>query len=1496
MLNILKKTLLITVSVMFMAAPAFATEWTVDAAGSDPDFFLDLTTAFATLDGYVGDHNIVILEGDYSDEGLWVPANITSVVGEGKDLVTFTGGGSDFFLRLDLAPTDFVLSDMHVTGYTDGVQQNGTDATIEDCDFVANQRGVAMWAGSSGNTIQNNCFLLNTTQNAYDSDNNNWDGNYYDDYTVAGSYAISPGTAVDNNALTLNNSVVGQTTAELGETFTLDIVFTFPECDDTRNLAVYEFDVNYNASKLEFVSAGTEYNLVDIDPNGFFGPNDGGDALYTNIDGSTAGKVTFAASNFTVPRTETGFVGKVVFKALKANTSVGVWIGSIYRNDLGDDLVVGNTNHVITLQDVTPPTFSMTAYADDDNDPSALISPIDDTYSDGSLAGTGPKVKMYLDMEANDDYDLDKLQYSWDGGITPWIDWPAYTGLPEPFTLPAPVYFNNQTRAEGTYTFSVRAADAAIPTPNYSPQVDYTFTMDKTGPGLVLVTMTDADGCAPDPDYTDKLTVDVAFVDDGSVDIDEIEHTSTTWPAAVREAYAPAQVLLAAPDGPKTLYARLYDKWNNMGLQKTDAITLDQVAPTPSGWVLAGGAAKTSSHTVDGQVSTFGGGFEQNYNETEANVLDCQDGGWVGITTNPFDVVLSANDGVKKVYFATRDRAGNISTVLWDEITVDTDGPEIDDMSLASQNGFPCSPSWTVDVTVEWTDDDVNYLFLGSTTGFPLTTWHDVSAVSGPPYSFTVAYTITGGTNNDDNSVFAQLRDDILNYGAEASASIFVDVSNPGLSSIEMQDLTTASGTFSNDEEVAVVMSGSTDIKYICFSEDGIAFSAWEPVDFTTGSATVNYTFATPVTENAYLPLWAKVRDCSGRNNTYSDAGGIIFDVTAPVIGPISINSDAIKTKSQAVNVDFPVTEQYPMTVTMSEDATLDVGDATTVSFAYGGGPAYGFSLSAADNVAHPVYVQLEDQAGNFSTIEMDDIILDMTPPTGTIDIVSTNPDAAAEYTNTASCVLNITWDADVVEYAVANIVPTWTHVTPPEASRAHTVIWAGGWQKVYITFLDDAGNWGAVSYDSIYCSGAVPSPPTTFTAAASNSVDLEWSADPMDQYYLIKYNYNGDYPAYTNPNPPAPAWTEGFPATGAIEVWGTEHVFDGPHEDIYIFSIWTVNKCGTQSTAYTASNLSTDYILGDFTGGDSPDGCLDFDNEFFALAMAYDTEEGVDVEYNPIIDIAPTFCGGPDDYPMPDGFVDFEDFVIFGMNYRDYRCGGNDSDAEGKPSREGAPKPVVPVVAITADVPGFVQSGEEFSVALRATNAEAILGYHLVLNYDENLELVTAEPGAMHESVERAFFFKNTDAGVDIAAVALGGEFDGEEMTILSFRATADCDVTLDAVVLDVRDWSNKQIEVEFNVVAKVDVLIPTEFALSQNYPNPFNPSTVVAMSLPMASEYRLDIYNITGQLVESFSGYSEAGVVTIEWNATEYSSGIYLYRMEAGSFTQTKKMVLLK
>lgn len=88
----------------------------------------------------------------------------------------------------------------------------------------------------------------------------------------------------------------------------------------------------------------------------------------------------------------------------------------------------------------------------------------------------------------------------------------------------------------------------------------------------------------------------------------------------------------------------------------------------------------------------------------------------------------------------------------------------------------------------------------------------------------------------------------------------------------------------------------------------------------------------------------------------------------------------------------------------------------------------------------------------------------------------------------------------------------------------------------------------------------------------------------------------------------------------------------------------------------------------------------------------------------------------------------------------------------------------------------------------------------------------------------------------------------------------------------------------------------LPTEFALKQNYPNPFNPMTTVSFDLPKASDVELKIYNINGQEVASFSGHYQAGTVDLTWDAAMHASGVYFYRLVAGNYSDTKKMVLLK
>ena len=89
----------------------------------------------------------------------------------------------------------------------------------------------------------------------------------------------------------------------------------------------------------------------------------------------------------------------------------------------------------------------------------------------------------------------------------------------------------------------------------------------------------------------------------------------------------------------------------------------------------------------------------------------------------------------------------------------------------------------------------------------------------------------------------------------------------------------------------------------------------------------------------------------------------------------------------------------------------------------------------------------------------------------------------------------------------------------------------------------------------------------------------------------------------------------------------------------------------------------------------------------------------------------------------------------------------------------------------------------------------------------------------------------------------------------------------------------------------------LPTDFVLSQNYPNPFNPSTNIKYSIPEASNVRLTIYNVLGQKVaELVNAHKDAGNYVVTWNASNLASGIYIYRLEAGSVVMNQKMLLLK
>jgi hypothetical protein len=107
--------------------------------------------------------------------------------------------------------------------------------------------------------------------------------------------------------------------------------------------------------------------------------------------------------------------------------------------------------------------------------------------------------------------------------------------------------------------------------------------------------------------------------------------------------------------------------------------------------------------------------------------------------------------------------------------------------------------------------------------------------------------------------------------------------------------------------------------------------------------------------------------------------------------------------------------------------------------------------------------------------------------------------------------------------------------------------------------------------------------------------------------------------------------------------------------------------------------------------------------------------------------------------------------------------------------------------------------------------------------------------------------------------------------------------------------DYNNRSVEHFLSDVVTVGV--PKKYAISQNYPNPFNPTTKIDFEIPNDSKVSIKVFDILGRKITSLvNGFIEAGYHTIEFDGSNFASGMYFYRIHTNGFEKVKKMVLLK
>jgi len=215
---------------------------------------------------------------------------------------------------------------------------------------------------------------------------------------------------------------------------------------------------------------------------------------------------------------------------------------------------------------------------------------------------------------------------------------------------------------------------------------------------------------------------------------------------------------------------------------------------------------------------------------------------------------------------------------------------------------------------------------------------------------------------------------------------------------------------------------------------------------------------------------------------------------------------------------------------------------------------------------------------------------------------------------------------------------------------------------------------------------------------------------------------------------------------------------------------------------------------------------------------------------------------------------------------------------------------------------------GREFEVTARVEGMSDVAAYGLRLTYDPE----RVKPLEGDRAVEQGDIFDENPAGslffhrvlpgaVDVGAGRIGADWSASgdaELATVRFVSLTD-----DPGIIDIASGRlGNSAHIGMPMKVKTAQALPTVAALHQNYPNPFNPSTEIRFELPTARDVQLRIYNQLGQNVRTLVDHRmKAGIHSMKWDGASdtgqaVASGVYFYNIEAGDFTQIRKMTLVK
>jgi flagellar hook capping protein FlgD/cohesin domain-containing protein len=412
----------------------------------------------------------------------------------------------------------------------------------------------------------------------------------------------------------------------------------------------------------------------------------------------------------------------------------------------------------------------------------------------------------------------------------------------------------------------------------------------------------------------------------------------------------------------------------------------------------------------------------------------------------------------------------------------------------------------------------------------------------------------------------------------------------------------------------------------------------------------------------------------------------------------------------------------------------------------------------------------------------------------------------------------------------------------------------------------------------------------------------LTWTGGATGATQIYRKGF-GDYPLFrtgvgsqpTAPATPAAAVAQGWTLTGVSTTGQTDQP---PSRDYWYYVGFQLDACGHSSAPSGLAQIPG-YVLGDVSNGLA---LCQGDNvvnsaDLSLLGAHYGATLSGAGDPLSCVDVGPTTDFSTRGRPQPDHVLDFEDFVMYALDWTGAAGPAGVTIARSTPAATS-------VNALSLDVPSLPGIGGTFDVGLKASGAGNVQALSVALDFDASVvEQLGVESGELlgRQGVPSAVLTPK-DGRLDAALLGDGGVLRGEgELVRVSFRVKAVGDPAFGVRVLAARDGENHKVAWG-TVAGPVREAKPARTELGSAYPNPFTRQASLQLSLAQPGTVHVVIYDLAGRRVRTLlDGAQPAGRTTLVWDGrsdggTQLGSGYYVVKMEAGQVVQKRSVLLLR